>query len=370
MKTEPRPTRYLSATKRAFLKFNKKCPETNTPLGAKIISCGIIRPHRPNIKLFQPLIKNVKISRGRSKYADYIDEDVVLLGHAELHFGHFLADSLSRAWTAMDSKYKNKTFAVAAHAPLAAFAAEFYKLMGIKKLLVITKRTTFRNLIIPESSFDYIKNIANKKYADTFNKIGETVAPAGFDKIYLSRTKFYKNPVIGEKRIERIFAQNGYEIIYPETLPLRQQIALVKGATHIAGVQGTALHLSLFARDGANLICLHRNNSILTMQILIDKLKNLKSAYIDCSIDPYSKRKNTCPACIIGITENLARFFDDNGFKWKDDPASAQKEMREFEEIWKQQHRIVPKWIVSVLCAVLPSREMRRALRKKACVKF
>ena len=352
-------------------------------LGISVLPHAAVSISKRDIKLSPQKIKNVKIWRKSPKGAEYIDEDVIFLGYAEPFIGHFLADSLSRAWPVLEEKYANYTFAIVSDGPLSsrlpmdksatkASAAELFSLLGIKKLLVVQRPTAFRNLLVPDSSFNYMKKIYNRKYSDTFAKIAQAVESDETlpKKIYLSRTKLIHNPVIGESRIEKIFQDNGYTIIHPQEFPIVEQIAMIKNATDIAGIEGTALHLSLFARDGINLICIHRYNVPIPMQILIDKLKNFNAQYVDASIDPFSKEKNICPACIIGINENLRRFFNDNNFKHKDDAAAGDAEMKTFLEIYAQNHRILPKWLINLMLAFVTSRERRQKLRKKFAIKF
>jgi capsular polysaccharide biosynthesis protein len=52
-------------------------------------------------------------------------------------------------------------------------------------------------------------------------------------------------------RIEALASAAGYCTVYPERLPLPDQIALFATATHIAGEYGSALHLALFAPPGS-----------------------------------------------------------------------------------------------------------------------
>lgn len=143
----------------------------------------------------------------------------------------------------------------------------------------------------------------------------------------------------------------------------------MKGADIIAGVEGTGLHMSLFAKDGIDLICLHRYNHPLVMQIMIDKLKNINAFYIDTSIDPYSRGKNTCPACIIGINNHLKQFLNDYDFKYKIDKKSDKEAMDKFLDIYKTRKRIVPKWLGNLILSFVPSRKMRHSLRYKLGLK-
>ena len=365
-------TRYLSATKREFLRCYNARPDLDATLGIRVMPGAAVSRQEQNVKFFPQKIKNVKLWSRAPKNAEYIDQDVVFLGYAESFFGHFLADSMSRVWPVLDKKYQDHTFAVVSNGELAPFAKELFKLAGIKKLLVIKRPTAFRNLLIPDSSFCYTKMICNRKYADTFARVAKSVAPKKMSpkKIYFSRTQLYNNPTIGEFRLEEIFRQNGYTVVHIQTLSMREQIALVKGATDIAGLSGTALHQSLFMRDGIRLACLHRYNAPIPMQILIDKLKSIDARYIDASIDPYSKGKNTCPVCLVGMNDNVRRFFNDMHLKYVECAQCDKADMEQFLKIYATNHRVLPKWLIRLMLIFVPSQELRRTLRKKFAAAF
>ena len=74
------------------------------------------------------------------------------------------------------------------------------------------------------------------------------VQPEGSDKLYVSRARLdVMGNVLFEDRIEALFRQNGYDIFYPETHTLDQQVARYRAARHIVTVEGSALHLIAYA---------------------------------------------------------------------------------------------------------------------------
>lgn len=50
---------------------------------------------------------------------------------------------------------------------------------------------------------------------------------------------------MGEAYIEDVFRKNGFKILHPESMSLREQIAYLKGAKTVAGVIGTATHMEV-----------------------------------------------------------------------------------------------------------------------------
>ena len=73
-------------------------------------------------------------------------------------------------------------------------------------------------------------------------------------KIYLSRSQLGpgSNRYMGdqaEAQMEEILISNGFEVIHPQTLSLGQQVAAVRGATHIIGPWGSQMHLTAFCNQ-------------------------------------------------------------------------------------------------------------------------
>ncbi|MBV9124467.1 MAG: glycosyltransferase family 61 protein, partial [Planctomycetes bacterium] len=62
--------------------------------------------------------------------------------------------------------------------------------------------------------------------------------------------------LINIEEIEEIARDRGFHICYPEDLPFRKQLQIVRGATHVMAPEGSAIFLAFFARRGTKLLCL------------------------------------------------------------------------------------------------------------------
>ncbi|MDR1695220.1 MAG: glycosyltransferase family 61 protein [Endomicrobium sp.] len=218
----------------------------------------------------------------------YRDEDVVFLGYFSSHFGHFILESLNRLWIYFDSGMSNKKAVYIGESDV--FFIEILELFGLNKNNVerITKPAKFRSVVVPEESGLIFGSSYNKKHNEIYKRIRDNVKGREYDKIYLSRTKFNKREtsVAGEQEIEKVFQDNGFKIIYPEHLRIEEQISLMKNCKHLAGIQGTAMHLSLFADDGIKLTVVFRaGDDIFSQQIKINKMKNIDYTGIKADLD-------------------------------------------------------------------------------------
>jgi len=272
-----------------------------------------------------------------------IDEPVLYLGcgYVWVHFGHFLVEGLARTWALTYAKYKNMKVVVAydKNQTMPSFVRKFLNALNVpdENIIVINKSTRFKKVFIPAQAMNigmYMLPIMNK----VFNKIATSLANKKFktyDKIYLSRSAMNDGRTFGEKQVEKVFAKNGYKIIYPETLPLGNQITLAANCKEMAGTAGSALHLSLFMKPGGRVIQIKRNSTSadnICGQKLICDLRKLDLVWVYGSIETYQTSHFTNAPQIVGVTQHLLRFFDDNKYKYSEkDTVIDIKEMKKYK---------------------------------------
>ncbi|MDR2962876.1 MAG: glycosyltransferase 61 family protein [Bacteroidales bacterium] len=256
----------------------------------------------------------------------YFDFDVVYLGDLSTHFGHFLLEHWDRAYAFLDTKYQNMKFVMTNDRridPIPEFVTELARLLGIpsNNFFIISESTKFKNVYVPEQGFR-IPQFSTKEFGDIYIKTANNVKKQyNFDNIYVSRVALENRKVYGEEKIQSIFEKNGYHIIFPEQLSIEEQIAYMKNCKSLAGCAGTALHLALFMPEGGNVIQIKRNSITednCGTQYLITKTKGLNLVFIDASIEKIKTHHfdNYAYPQIIGVTENMKRFFDDNQFAY------------------------------------------------------
>jgi capsular polysaccharide biosynthesis protein len=77
-------------------------------------------------------------------------------------------------------------------------------------------------------------------------------------RVYLSRSRLRwdKRRAVNETELEALLAQHGFEIVYPEQIPLADQVRLMRQADVVAGCGGSAMHMVCFARPGTRALVL------------------------------------------------------------------------------------------------------------------
>ena len=380
-------TRYLTKLLRHYYKEKEPTVE--------IVPNGVIaNEHENGYGVFDDKFRFVKSSvqnhKGRKgqfvpefnhNNISYIDADAIYLCHlGKNNFGHFILEHMNRAWCFTDKKYQNMKVVIVdeiGYGKINDYIYVLLGLLGIKKenIILLDKTTRFRNVYIPTPAFDISAYYTNA-YRDIYNEIADNVKDDEiYDKIYLSRTKMpMERHTYGEKTIEKIFEKNGFKIIYPETLPLKEQIALVKNCRMLAGCAGTALHLALFMKPGGTVIQIKRNTPLVDnadTQFVINKTKDLSSVFIAGSMEKEKTDHWSMTPQIIGMTDYMEQFFDENGFKYnKSDLKIWDKEWADYEialsKCGMQQYatKSAKKYIIKYVSCFCPGRIRRNKFRQ------
>ena len=264
---------------------------------------------------------------------------VIYCGLLYKHFGHFLVESVSRLWYVLEHPEHNYplVFLTEKNGTPCRQILDFFTLIGISRdrLLFIQEPTYFDKIIVPEQS-TVLSGYYTSSFVLPYEKAAAAVTPQKFDKIYLSRRKFHGSvQLLGEEKLEKIFRANGYKVIYPERLSLKEQIAYIRGAKAVASVMGSASHLMLFARPKTQSIVLERTEHINREQILINQAKDL-DWYSVCANMNYLPVGHEFSPLLMGLTESAATFFVDHGYKFDTSHIGkiSNRDIRKFNRTW------------------------------------
>lgn len=179
------------------------------------------------------------------------------------HFGHFLVETMPSLWAA-----RNEPHIImhpwpghrhdVADTPHAFFTLRAFEI-DRSSLTLITEASVAADVkILPPAVLLGEHPVAGMEEAfQTMARKARQVSGADYgERIYMSRKAFSGNArkVSGEEEAERIFEERGFRIMYPETVPFRDQIAAVSKAKVVAGIDGSALHLCGFMNGGQCLV--------------------------------------------------------------------------------------------------------------------
>lgn len=228
-------------------------------------------------------VKSYKLEKTPVK----INDVVVFGGLLNIHFGHFIIDSISRLWYYIKNPTLNYKI-VFLNLP-GYDGVKFdciLQAIGLKKeqYEIINQPTQFNKIIIPEQTL-FRATSYKKECQLVFDAIINNVKPANLKKIYLSKTKYYKANSDRETYFEEFYKKRGFEIIYPETIPFTEQVSILNGADEIVCTIGTLVHLTFFSKNNAKLTILARTSDqpIAVSFMLSVQMRNLKVYCVDIS---------------------------------------------------------------------------------------
>ncbi|TNC09409.1 glycosyltransferase family 61 protein [Methylobacterium terricola] len=216
------------------------------------------------------------------------------------HFGHFLVDTLPRLWMFRSAYSRKSKLLCHSDAPPShwfrfPYIAEIMGRLGLTpdNFDVLDRPTRLRNVIIPRTSL-LPQNSAHRCYAhfarDLFRDVLAGTIDSNNRPIYYSKTRLSIGVgcIANELEIEENLASRGVEIVYPETLPIVDQVKLMSERRFILGTAGSFLHASVF--------CPPRHMNILSMKRsvnanyhLIDRICESRTKYL------YSPEAHTSP---------------------------------------------------------------------------
>lgn len=208
------------------------------------------------------------------------------LGHAFTHFGHFLLETISAlCWVRevdadlpllfhpFDESGEN-VFTQRRH------GVECLKLLGIPpdRVVMAASDLAVDELLMPPRPYD-IQRGPRYDFRSVYRALrdgaeGAAAGPAA-TRVYLSRSRLkrrLRSRLANEAAIERRMAWRGFAVLHPERMSFADQIRAVASADVVAGVDGSALHLSAFMRPGARMLVMEtsRRRTVLALNALME----------------------------------------------------------------------------------------------------
>jgi len=197
------------------------------------------------------------------------------LGGVYNHFGHFVAESIHRAWAwrqygqdccGVVMLPKLKRFQTRYRIP--DYAKDLLGLFGLaeRHLHFVTELTEVEELLVPEPgsqlflppSEEYIRFLAS---LDLPRHLAAQPLPEGFTpKVMVSRQHYrLYGAIAGLGALEQRLAQEGYFIFCPEQYPVATQLKVYLQAERLIFEEGSALHLlELLAEIKAEVLVIER----------------------------------------------------------------------------------------------------------------
>jgi capsular polysaccharide biosynthesis protein len=201
------------------------------------------------------------------------------------HFGHFLTETLTTLWP--EHRFDGLIY----HPfwfgrKVQPWQRQFLALAGHhgEPHVVGDEAVRVERLLVPTRSFT-ANGYARPEAVGVWRGIAEALPArdrAGSAKVFFSRSSYHaaqaaagrsaRRRVPNEVALDAMMAERGYRVVQSEDLPLPEQIRLGAETSVLSGVSGSALHLSVFARPGTQVLEIGDNRAgrlpVRTQQIL------------------------------------------------------------------------------------------------------
>ncbi len=282
------------------------------------------------------------------------DNTVVYCGYLVNQWGHFLIEAINRLWFFVENQelpYKY-VFIIEENTnrvPNGNYK-EFFDLLGISdRIEIINKPCRYRRIIVPECSFSYQTtwSIEYRRIFDAVIKNAMESKPDTdeyrYDKIFLSRSAFPKAKYyeIGLDMLDSFFENNGYKIIYPEKLSLRELVYYLQGAKECAAESGTTPHNILFGYPCEDLTILERQCVLNPIQQAIDIIREVNVTYIDSHYMIYPVNQGSGPF-YLAYNDYLKLFAEDRTYNPPDEvylsDGYIKKSLKKWMNVYKAEN--------------------------------
>lgn len=212
-------------------------------------------------------------------------------------WGHCLTDNLQRIWFLKTKMYLDsyQDYPLIYIPMSEKYSESFIRLLEIlgvdwNRLIPITEVTMVKTLIIPDECFytlDGRLRYFTQEYVNMINSVRsyaiQNKKELPSSKYYFTYSNFGSGKNIGEEKLEKFFAKQGYQIIAPERYSLDEQLNILINCTSFASTAGSCGHNMIFLPDGAEVILIPRAVYLTGYQLALDELRKVNIHYIDSS---------------------------------------------------------------------------------------
>lgn len=218
--------------------------------------------------------------------------DYVYMGNVVMHYGHFLIGPLARLWAIPTFRRRQLRIVFSSNTSLNELMTQDFILTLVSALgltaenfLQCTEPTRFDHIEVAACPFEELSLVHNV-FADMMNGIGRQVSIC-HDRVVPRRMVYMSKECLpngnvtidNETEITAILRRNGVDVLFPEALPLEEQIKLWATDPIVMGFSGSAMHTSVFFPRRTTLVVAH-GPDMWVNQVLIDRVNRNQSRYV------------------------------------------------------------------------------------------
>lgn len=170
----------------------------------------------------------------------------LFMGYLSAHYGHFLLESLCRAWASGRPEHGDLPLVwILLHPQMEGRLTKWQRdILGFYGLLdrvhLLGTSTRFDRLLVPEEGYR-IKYRFDGEHAAFLGRYPEQ-APVPGKKVWLSRSGLKHRRVENELIVEEALTKQGWQVVHPQKLKWVDQLRTLADCEHLAGFAGSGLH--------------------------------------------------------------------------------------------------------------------------------
>lgn len=206
------------------------------------------------------------------------------------HYGHFITEMLSRCWWEEAAMAFDHIVAYPfIHDDGSVMTRPFHRYLAglldipIDRVEILTQQTRFDEIVVPEQLWA-INTGVNAHMREIYGRISRRhAAKKSYGRVFLSRKIANSKRLDNPPEVEEVFAGYGFDILYPEQIPIERQMEIYANCEVLAGLSGSAMHNALFARPGLMTIEVgdrRTRERPVTMQRMVNALAQVEAHFI------------------------------------------------------------------------------------------
>jgi capsular polysaccharide biosynthesis protein len=165
------------------------------------------------------------------------------------HFGHFLLESLSRAWALKAYPQLPVIWQCFPTPKLLTWQIDTFKVLGIEhtRFRLMRRPSKIDTVLLPEAGFG-LNEFLHPDQAAALASFPFR-APLSGNRIWLSRSKLPPGTgkVVNEEEIEAKLLARGWQVLHPERVSVAEQLSIISDAETVAGFIGLLFTCSSLA---------------------------------------------------------------------------------------------------------------------------
>jgi capsular polysaccharide biosynthesis protein len=174
-------------------------------------------------------------------------------GIVHAHYGHFLVETLARAWALLPSDLPIIWLDAKGKHGFRPFQKQVLDILGIDpaRHVFMEVPTRFERLLVPEAGAVLWQSF-HPQHARAMGVV-PFAKPVPGKCVWLSRSKISeaKSRMVNEAELEALLIADGWTIMHPEDHDIRGQLAIMRDAETLAGFDGSAFHTLVLAGGAA-----------------------------------------------------------------------------------------------------------------------